>query len=485
MDDHSHIGMVSVPSLHLGRFQDVLSDRAQTQLVRGARTARELLSGRTIWNVNTTAYGGGVAEMLHSLVGYARGAGIDCRWAVITPPADTVEFFTVTKRIHNRLHCSRGDGGPLEAHEREVYEQALAPSAEDLLAVVRPGDMVILHDPQTVGLLPALREAGVRSVWRCHVGADAANDVARATWQFLLPYARYADHYVFSRAEHVWAGLDRARVTVIAPSIDAFAPKNQDLSGELVQSILRACGLLPGERDAAPAFTRLDGTPGSVTGRAQMLGCPVIDEQLPIITQVSRWDALKDPLGVIEGFARFVLPAHDCQLVLAGPSTAAVADDPEGARVLAQCERAWAAYPEPVRSRIALACLPMDDAQENAAMVNALQRRSTIIVQKSLAEGFGLTVSEGMWKRRPLVASRVGGIQDQLVPGTGVRLADPRDLRAFAAATSRLLEHPRWAASMGSRARARVRERYLATRHLQQWLGVLARLIQVDARIAV
>jgi trehalose synthase len=273
-------------------------------------------------------------------------------------------------------------------------------------------------------------------------------------------------------------------VSIIAPSIDAFAPKNQHFSGALVDAVLSACGMLPGDPEIEPTFVGLDGSTGSVRREVQMLGCAALDPTLPIVTQVSRWDALKDPLGVMEGFARFVLPAHECQLVLAGPSTAAVADDPEGARVLRDCQDAWAGYSDRVRSHIALACLPMDDAQENAAMVNALQRRSDVIVQKSVAEGFGLTVSEAMWKGRAVVASRVGGIQDQLCLGTGITLPDPRDLRAFGGAVTRLLADPLCARWLGARARERVREHYLASRHLQQWMGVLNGLIASDTQLA-
>jgi trehalose synthase len=197
-----------------------------------------------------------------------------------------------------------------------------------------------------------------------------------------------------------------------------------------------------------------------------------------VVAQVSRWDTLKDPLGVIEGFAQHVAPqATQAHLVLAGPETAAVTDDPEGAAVLASCVERVAALPDDARERVHLALLPMADPEENAVMVNALQRRASVVLQKSLAEGFGLTVAEAMWKGRPVVAGRVGGIQEQIADGdTGV-LIDPRDLDAYGHAVVRLLADPAAAAAMGARAQARVRDEFLGPRHLGQYVELFARVI--------
>jgi trehalose synthase len=167
----------------------------------------------------------------------------------------------------------------------------------------------------------------------------------------------------------------------------------------------------------------------------------------------------------------------DAQLALVGPETAAVSDDPEGAQVLEDCQEAWRSYPAAVRERVALVCLPMTDLEENAALVNAIQRHSTVIVQKSLAEGFGLTVSEAMWKSRPVIASRVGGIVDQIVDGdSGVLVQDPADLREFGEAVSTILRRPAVATRMGQCARERVADRFLATRSLMQYAEALATL---------
>jgi trehalose synthase len=196
------------------------------------------------------------------------------------------------------------------------------------------------------------------------------------------------------------------------------------------------------------------------------------------VLQVSRWDRLKDHVGVLRGFAEHVAPQGDAHLVLAGPATEAVADDPEGAEALAEVEAAYRALPDDVRWRVHLARLPMADREENAAMVNALQRGAQIVVQKSLAEGFGLTVAEGMWKGRPMVASAVGGIQDQVVDGeTGYLVADPHDLPAFGGAVRRLLADPAHAERMGRAGRQRVIDHFLETRHLRQWVDLIEALI--------
>jgi trehalose synthase len=178
---------------------------------------------------------------------------------------------------------------------------------------------------------------------------------------------------------------------------------------------------------------------------------------------------------VLHGFADFVVSDHDTQLVLAGPVVSAVADDPEGAQVLSQCWEAWRGLPHHARSRIALACLPMADLEENAVIVNALQRHAAIVVQKSLAEGFGLTVSVAMFKRRPVIATAVGGIADQIVDGeSGILLPDPADLHAFAGAIDNLVADPTRRANLGERARERVVDRFLPDSQLARWAALLS-----------
>ena len=193
-----------------------------------------------------------------------------------------------------------------------------------------------------------------------------------------------------------------------------------------------------------------------------------------MVCQVSRWDDLKDPIGVIEGFASGLSGHDEAHLLLAGPDVEAVSDDPEGLEVFQRCIACRAGLAPERRARVHLASLPMVDTEENAAIVNAVQRHATIIVQKSLAEGFGLTVAEAMWKSRPVVASRIGGIQEQVVDGeTGLLLDDPHDLAAFGATLARLLDDPALARRLGDAAHERVREEFLAPRHLAQYVALI------------
>ena len=466
---------VATPSLPPERFASVLGPGQYRQFARTVDDARARFAEITIWNLNSTAAGGGVAEMLHSLIGYIRGAGIDARWLVL--PGDP-DFFRVTKRIHNHLHGAAGDGGALDDAARDIYDAVLEPSARDLADRVRRGDIVVLHDPQTAGLVPATLRLGATVVWRCHVGLDTPNDLARRAWRFLLPYVREAHACVFTRRSFAWEGLTPDRVWVIPPSIDAFSVKNVELEAPVARAILAAAGVLEGDGAALPAFPRADGSRGVVRRHAEMIevGPAARDDRL--VLQVSRWDRLKDPMGVIEGFVNHVAAGTDAHLVVAGPAVHVVADDPEGAEVLAECASTWSRLPDEVRRRVHLACLPMEDAEENAAVVNALQRHAAVVVQKSLAEGFGLTVAEAMWKGRPVVASRIGGIQDQIQHGeTGLLLDDPRDLAAFGALVGRLLDDAAGAAEMGRRAQEAVRDHFLGPRHLMQYAELLTTLL--------
>ena len=467
------IELVEIAPLPPERYQSVLSPERAEDFREAVGQAREIFAGRAIWNVNSTSAGGGVAEMLRSLLAYARGADVDARWAVIQGNSP---FFEVTKRIHNHLHSFAGDGGPLGDAERQVYEDALKPNIEQFTGMVGAKDVILLHDPQTAGMIPALKAMGLPVVWRCHVGIDTPDELARNAWNFLLPYVLQADAYVFSRKTFVWEGLDEARTWLIAPSIDAFSPKNRDIDDSSVTAILAAAGLIAGDGDGEPTYLRQDGSTALIEHRAEMNEEGPLDATTRMVLQVSRWDALKDPIGVIRGFAEHVAPVSDAHLVYAGPSVAAVADDPEGVAVLNDAVAYWRSLPAAVRARIHLACLPMDDGDENAAMVNALQRHAFIVVQKSLAEGFGLTVAEGMWKGRPVVASRIGGIQDQIEDGvTGILLDDPTDLVAYGAAVVELLNNPGEAVTIGNAARERVRDEFLGARSLMQYMQLLGR----------
>ncbi len=445
------LGRVAIEPQPLELFRPLVGERFG-EIERAAAGARATFDGRRIWHVNSTAQGGGAAEMLRALLPYARGAGVDTRWLVLP---ETDGFFAVTKRIHNRLHGDEGDGGPLDEGARQAYEGALSWSAEELGRLVEPGDVIYLHDPQTAGLVPAMREAGLAVVWRCHIGVDRPNDLAREAWDFLRGYVEAADAYVFSRREYLWDGLDERRAWLMPPVIDPFSAKNEDLDEARVAEVLAQV-----EREA----TLVQEAP--------------VPDGAAVVTQVSRWDRLKDPRGLLEVFEHH-LDLPSAHLVLAGPETEGVSDDPEGAAVYEEVAEHWRGMSEGCRARSHLLSLPMSDLRQNATMVNALQRRSQVIVQKSIAEGFGLTVAEAMWKARPVVASRVGGIQDQVVDGeTGVLVEDPRDLPGFARAIEAVLADPDRRARMGEAGRERIRDTYLAVDRLREYVDLLATLIR-------
>ena len=476
----SPLSQVDLRTYSLERFRDVVEPGAYDQALAVLERSRDLLAGRTVWHVNSTAEGGGVAEMLRSLLAYARGAGIDARWAVIEGEP---EFFRITKRLHHSLHGSTGDGSPLGAQASRVYGEVLRPNIEAFLEDVRPGDAVFLHDPQTAGMAPALMAHGATVIWRCHIGTEDLTPEAERGWGFLAPHVREAPLRIFSRKAYVPPVLDDGRSAVVLPSIDAFSAKNEELDEDVTRAILAQTGLVAGPAGDAPrSFTREDGTTGSVEREAEVLregDAPGWDD--PLIVQVSRWDPLKDHGGVMRGFASFVERCDAdgrSQLVLAGPDVSGVTDDPEGAIVLEELKAEWASFPEHLRSRMHLASLPMDDVGENAAMVNALQRHASVIVQKSLREGFGLTLTEAMWKSRPVIASRVGGLQDQVTDGEdGLLLDDPADVEALGEALCRVMQDEALATRLGTNARERVRADFLGIRHLAQYHDLLNGLL--------
>jgi trehalose synthase len=472
---------VNVPTLPLERLRGVLDDQAWERFEAGLAEARRMLDGRRIWNVNSTAAGGGVAEMLWSWVGMAQGLDVAMRWLTI---GGNSEFFALTKRLHNFLHGELGDGGELGEAERAVYERVSAENAEAVLERFGPEDVIFLHDPQTAGMIPLVDGGGRTVIWRCHIGADHRNDLTDAGWDFLERYVNRAHAIVFSRAAFVPDCCDGVPVGIVPPSIDAGSPKNQEMEPGQVRAILRRAGLIDGDPAAQrgdPVYRRADGTEARVERRCEVTRDGELPgAETPLVVQVSRWDRLKDPVGVMRGFASVAADRPDAQLILAGPSLGSVSDDPEGETVLAEVEADWRGLPDGVRSRVTLASLPMEDLEENAAIVNALQRQATIVVQKSLKEGFGLTVTEAMWKGRPVVASATGGIGDQIEDGvTGVLLENPLDLDAFAAAVAGLLDDPARARAIGEAAREKVRATFLEDRHSLQYVELLQRLLSV------
>jgi len=461
-------------------FAELLSRSAYEQLSSTLRSGARAMRGRTMWHVNTTLVGGGVAEMLGAMLPYLVGAGVDCRWVVVTGEDDYLE---VTKRLHNFLHGFPGDGGELGEREARIYEQTLEANAAQLFPRIRAGDVVFVHDPQTAGLIPALKRRGAVVVWHCHIGTETPNDTVRRAWGFLRDAVCPADRYIFSRRDYLWEGLDPARHSVIRPSIDPFSAKNEHLEPDQVAAILKAADAVTGDPDRRPSFARRDHRSGVVAMPVTHAGggAPVPDGA-PVVLQASRWDRLKDPVGVIRLFADHLAPPTDAHLVLMGPPVDGVADDPEGLEVLTESVEAASSLPEALRRRVHLMCPPADGDQADV-IVNAMQRRADVVIQKSLAEGFGLVVSEAMWKARPVIAGRVGGIQDQIEHGvSGVLIDDPADGAAFASVTVELLHDRARANEIGTAARERVVDRFLTPRQLVETLGLTGELIQVDLR---
>ena len=448
------------------RLEPLIGPARVDALVEAATMLRLLLRGRRIVNVNSTATGGGVAEMLTTLLGYVRGIGLEAHWVVI---AGDPEFFSVTKRIHNGLYGSPGDGGELGDEEHAIYQRTIAANVRPISGEVREGDVVIVHDPQPAGLIEPLVASGAHVVWRCHVGYDGANEWTERAWTFVQRYIEPAHAHVFSRESFAPEWIDRAGLRAIPPSIDPFTSKNRELADAEVLGLLRAADLISSDSGQIDARVRR---------RAHVIRAgPPPGPEIPLVVQVSRWDRLKDMVGVLEAFAHYV-KAAPAQLVLAGPAVTGVSDDPEGESVWVDTVAAWSGLTPADRSRVHLAAVPMEDPIENALVINALQRHATVVVQKSLAEGFGLTVAEAMWKSRPVVASAVGGIVDQVIhEETGLLVEDPQDLESCGTAVTRLLNDPTDAARMARNGRSHVEHRFLGDRHLLQYAELLTELI--------
>jgi len=365
------------------------------------------LRGVRVRNINTTAVGGGVAEILHQMIPLCRELGIDAVWDVMKGGES---FFRVTKAFHNALH---GQPGGLTEEMKAIYRETTEMNLESLAL---DGDVVFVHDPQPAGLVQGRRD-GQRWLWRCHIDLSSPNP---AFWDFLAPIVSRYDGSVFSAPQ--FARQLPIPQFLVAPSIDPLSDKNRELPREKVLEVLERHG---------------------------------IDPKRPVVTQVSRFDRLKDPLGVLEAW-RLVRKSQDCQLVLAGGSAD---DDPEGAQVLAEVRERAGNDPD-----VHLLLLPPDAHLE----INALQRGSTVILQKSLREGFALTVSEALWKGRPVVGSAVGGIPLQIEHGvTGLLV---RSVEGAAGAIKRLLSNPDYARELARRGREHVRCNFLLTRHLKDYL---------------
>ena len=366
------------------------------------------LSGKRVVNINSTAVGGGVAEILNGMIPLLKELGVDARWDVLKGGE---AFYVVTKKFHNALH---GDPVRFEPADFRVYEETVEGNAA-LMAL--DSDVVYVHDPQPASLVQKRAAWKNRWIWRCHIDLTRRDQVL---WDYLRPVIESYDAAVFSSPAFA-QNLPIPQV-LIAPSIDPLSDKNRPLEDKEVKAV------------------------------AERLGVPL---DKPLITQVSRFDRLKDPVGVIEAFqlARKGTPAR--LLIVGG----AADDDPEGMEVLAEVQEKAKGDAD-----ILVLNLPPTSHLE----INALQRASTVVVQKSLREGFGLTVSEALWKNIPVIGGAVGGIPQQVLhEHTGLLVTSvPEAAKAMA----RLLKEPEWAKNLGRNGHQHVRQNFLLTRHLRDYL---------------
>ncbi len=387
-------------------------------------TLRELeivakeLKGIKVLHVNSTKLGGGVAEILYRMVPLMNELGVETHWEVIK---GDVDFFKVTKKIHNLLHMSGRD--KLEHEDVITYMKY---TYENVSAIdTDPYDVVFIHDPQPLGLI-VKKKKNQKWIWRCHIDISTPDE---ETWKFLEMFVNGYDASIFHIPEFVREGV-KIPAFVIPPSIDPLHDKNRELKEDFIRHVLEKYG---------------------------------IDPRRPIIIQVSRFDRLKDPIGVMETY-RIVKRRYDCQLVLAGSYAS---DDPEGEEVYRDVIEAKGEDPD-----IFVLNLPPDSHLE----INALQRSATVVIQKSLREGFGLVVSEAMWKYKPVIGSNIGGIRRQIIHGVTGYLINSIEGAAFR--IKLLLGNPEQRMKMGINAYERVRHSFLITRHIRDYLLVIHRLLK-------
>ena len=460
------------------RSPDVLFGMIGPERVRRFRAAGEALadslSGRTVWNVSLAESASGVAVLVRSVLGYVAGFGITTRWLVVEPNA---ELRQIERWIREGLQGVDHNQPRLSPSDRATYERALAAASDELAGRVQSGDLVLLHDPGPAGLAPAALERGTAVVWRCHAGSVEASELANRSWTFLQPYVEDATGFVFSRRGWVPPWVAPERIALIAPSIDPLSPKNRPLAAATVHEVLTWAGLLAGDTTVAPRCTHGDGTEAPMRHRAQLstLSGPP-PPSAPLVVQITRWDPLKDMLGVLAGFAHHVTNP-DAHLLLAGPDPTSPEADPIASIVFEQCAQAREALPEPQRHRIHLAALPAD-ADDSATIVNALQRHATVVAQKSIAGDQSAAVAEAMLKARPIVASGVGGIRDQIRDRrNGLRIDDPTDLASFGAALTELLTNATLADELRYIAYQDAIDHALPDHHLLGWAALVSTLL--------
>ena len=401
---------MTFPLRRVDDFRGVISDSKLAEL----RAAAEPLQGASVVHVNATNYGGGVAEILDNFVLLMNDLGLRTDWRVIH---GIPEYFEVTKKFHNALQ-----GGDLSFSDEELdlYKHI---NEKFAAFAFLDHDYVIIHDPQPCALV-AYAEHQAPWVWRCHIDITHANPQA---WAFMEPFISRYERMVVSSDIYRVAGLDLQQ-DIVSPSIDPLSPKNMDLPQATIDEYLTQYN---------------------------------IPTDKPILTQVSRFDPWKDPEGVLKVFDR-VKKAVDCRLIFVYNMAS---DDPEGVKILSQMLEAAKSYLD----RGEVLFVRGDDPQ----LVNVMQRVSDVVIQKSTREGFGLVITEAMWKGTPVVASNVGGIPTQMIDGVTGYLLEPMDYDGFAEKIVQLLQDKELATQLGAQAREHVRENFLVTRHLLDYLKLL------------
>lgn len=409
---------VSVRTLSLDHYKEIVGEERVEQI----RTMAEKISGGSVVHVNSTSFGGGVSEILYRLVALMRDVGLDTTWKVAEGSS---EFFSATKTIHNAL---QGMQTPLTTALTDTYLQQNQGNATQLNLDY---DYVIIHDSQPLALIEYYRKKRGKWIWRCHIDLSQPN---QSFLGFLAPFIRLYDASIFTMKQFAGGSLKPIRVAIIPPSIDPLSDKNKPLPDAVVSSVL----------------DRYD-----------------VDPERPIVTQVSRFDPWKDPLGVIDVYRLLRKKVPEAQLLLIASMAS---DDPEGWLYFEKTAR-YAGEDSDIH-------LLTDLVGVHDVEVNAFQRASDVVLQKSLREGFGLTIAEALWKEVPVVGASVGGIPLQILNNaTGFLVSD---IEEAAEKTIHLLKHPEVAKKMGKNGKQHVKKNFLITRHLEDYLKLLVRLLQSD-----
>ncbi|HEY5012167.1 MAG TPA: glycosyltransferase [Acidimicrobiia bacterium] len=461
----SQLREIAVPSHSFDRFTRLIGPERVGRFRAAGAALATALAGRTIWNVTLEEAATGVAELVRSLLPYVAELGISTRWLVLD--ADSVSRRTAG-HVRQGLQGFSLDDIALEPDDIASLEAAFAPAAKELATLVHRGDLVLLHDPGPALLAPAALDTGAAVIWRCHANAGGWSESAESAWSFLRPYVEPATRFVFSHRGFAPEWVPAERRAIIPPSIDASSVKNSFLGAATITDLLTASGLLCGSPDAVPPFVPPDGA-AVIRHRATSVsseGPPPV--HAPMVVQITRWDPVKDMPGVLAGFASHV-GHREAHLVLAGPDIHSDAAGPLAPAVFTQCVETWERLPHDVRTRIHLVQLPGSDVEESAMLVNALQRHASVVVHKCLAGDWSAAIAEAMLKARPVVASRVGGLCDQIHDGETGLLVDPDDLPAFGAAIDQLLGNHELADRLRIRAYTDAVDRFLTDRHLLRW----------------